>query len=79
MVKLKSCLGNGHCVLEMPTGTGKTVALLSLILAFQYKHTGILHMYACARRVTHLCLCTSTQMIEMIAIMRWVMDIFTLT
>src|SRR6266496_2319768 len=25
----------GHCVLEMPSGTGKTVSLLSLIIAYQ--------------------------------------------
>jgi DNA excision repair protein ERCC-2 len=25
----------GHCVLEMPSGTGKTVTLLSLIVAYQ--------------------------------------------
>lgn len=25
----------GHCVLEMPSGTGKTVSLLSLIVAYQ--------------------------------------------
>ena len=25
----------GHCVLEMPCGTGKTVSLLSLIVAYQ--------------------------------------------
>ena len=24
----------GHCVLEMPSGTGKTVSLLSLIVAY---------------------------------------------
>lgn len=27
--------GKGHCVLEMPSGTGKTVSLLSLIVAYQ--------------------------------------------
>ena len=36
MSKLKSTLHGGHCLLEMPTGTGKTVSLLSLILSFQY-------------------------------------------
>ena len=25
----------GHCVLEMPSGTGKTVSLLSLIVSYQ--------------------------------------------
>jgi len=24
----------GHCVLEMPSGTGKTISLLSLIIAY---------------------------------------------
>jgi DNA excision repair protein ERCC-2 len=27
--------GKGHCVLEMPSGTGKTVSLLSLIVSYQ--------------------------------------------
>lgn len=31
-----STLQQGHCVLEMPSGTGKTVSLLSLIVAYQY-------------------------------------------
>ena len=26
----------GHCLLEMPTGTGKTVCLLSLITSYQF-------------------------------------------
>jgi Rad3-related DNA helicase len=25
----------GHCLLEMPSGTGKTISLLSLIVAYQ--------------------------------------------
>ncbi|KAJ3190371.1 hypothetical protein HDU85_000667 [Gaertneriomyces sp. JEL0708] len=28
----------GHCLLEMPSGTGKTVSLLSLIVAYQHHH-----------------------------------------
>jgi DNA excision repair protein ERCC-2 len=36
MCDLKRTLdANGHCVLEMPSGTGKTVSLLSLIVAYQ--------------------------------------------
>lgn len=36
MTDLKRTLdANGHCVLEMPSGTGKTVSLLSLIVAYQ--------------------------------------------
>ncbi|KAK9146708.1 hypothetical protein Sjap_006611 [Stephania japonica] len=35
MVELKRGLdAKGHCLLEMPTGTGKTIALLSLILSY---------------------------------------------
>lgn len=38
----------GPCVLEMPTGTGKTVSLLSLITSYQaqYEQTGKL-IYCC--------------------------------
>ena len=38
MLYLKKTLdnGGGHCCLEMPTGTGKTVCLLSLITSYQY-------------------------------------------
>nr|WCZ58321.1 general transcription and DNA repair factor IIH helicase subunit [Paratrimastix eleionoma] len=36
MVKLKEAIeAHGHCLLEMPSGTGKTAALLSLILSMQ--------------------------------------------
>ncbi|KAG9300434.1 hypothetical protein G9A89_010059 [Geosiphon pyriformis] len=36
MVDLKKALdAGGHCLLEMPSGTGKTVSLLSLIVAYQ--------------------------------------------
>lgn len=36
MTDLKKTLDhNGHCVLEMPSGTGKTVSLLSLIVSYQ--------------------------------------------
>lgn len=29
------CFAQGHGVLEMPSGTGKTISLLSLIVAYQ--------------------------------------------
>ena len=32
-------LFQGHCVLEMPCGTGKTIALLSLIIAYHLVST----------------------------------------
>lgn len=36
MVELKRTLdARGHCLLEMPTGTGKTITLLSLITSYQ--------------------------------------------
>ncbi|KAG5958680.1 TFIIH/NER complex ATP-dependent 5'-3' DNA helicase subunit [Claviceps arundinis] len=34
-VRLETLDAGGHCVLEMPSGTGKTVSLLSLIVAYQ--------------------------------------------
>lgn len=33
--QLETLDAGGHCVLEMPSGTGKTVSLLSLIVAYQ--------------------------------------------
>jgi DNA excision repair protein ERCC-2 len=35
---LTSILSQGHCVLEMPSGTGKTVSLLSLIVSYMQVH-----------------------------------------
>lgn len=35
MTSLKTTLdGEGHAILEMPTGTGKTISLLSLIVSY---------------------------------------------
>ena len=34
----RSLDSNGHCLLEMPSGTGKTITLLSLIVAYQQFH-----------------------------------------
>ena len=34
-VARRSLTSQGHCVLEMPSGTGKTVSLLSLIISYQ--------------------------------------------
>ncbi|GMJ01133.1 ULTRAVIOLET HYPERSENSITIVE 6, ARABIDOPSIS THALIANA XERODERMA PIGMENTOSUM GROUP D [Hibiscus trionum] len=37
MIELKRALdAKGHCLLEMPTGTGKTIALLSLITSYSF-------------------------------------------
>ncbi|XP_068658392.1 general transcription and DNA repair factor IIH helicase subunit XPD [Aristolochia californica] len=39
MLDLKRALdAKGHCLLEMPTGTGKTIALLSLIISYALSH-----------------------------------------
>jgi DNA excision repair protein ERCC-2 len=39
MCELKSGLDRkGHCVFEMPSGTGKTITLLSLIIAYMKRH-----------------------------------------
>lgn len=39
MVELKTIIdSNGHGLLEMPSGTGKTITILSLILAYQEAH-----------------------------------------
>lgn len=53
MVDVKRALdARGHCVLEMPTGTGKTIALLSLIISYflskPQSHTKLLY---CTRTV----------------------------
>ena len=39
MLELKRSLeAGGHALLEMPSGTGKTVSLLSLIVAYMHYH-----------------------------------------
>ncbi len=39
----------GHCVLEMPSGTGKTVSLLSLIVAYQQYYQEHRKLIYCSR------------------------------
>eukprot|EP00250_Pteridium_aquilinum_P029890 c40291_g1_i1 orf=377-2647(-) len=53
MVELKRALdARGHCLLEMPTGTGKTITLLSLITSYQLAHpTGCGKLIYCTRTV----------------------------
>ena len=41
----------GHCVLEMPSGTGKTVSLLSLIVAYQQYYPEHRKLIYCSRMV----------------------------
>ncbi|CAF4886349.1 unnamed protein product, partial [Rotaria magnacalcarata] len=39
MQELKRGLDHkGHCILEMPSGTGKTITLLSLIIAYMKRY-----------------------------------------
>lgn len=53
MVELKRALdARGHCLLEMPTGTGKTIALLSLITSYALsKPSNPIKLIYCTRTV----------------------------
>ncbi|KAL2925475.1 General transcription and DNA repair factor IIH helicase subunit XPD [Bienertia sinuspersici] len=53
MVELKRALdAKGHCLLEMPTGTGKTIALLSLITSYTLsKPSNPIKLVYCTRTV----------------------------
>lgn len=45
----------GHCLLEMPSGTGKTTTLLSLIVAYMKAHPlEITKLVYCSRTVPEL-------------------------
>jgi len=55
MLELKNALdAKGHCMLEMPTGTGKTVSLLSLITSYQYAHPEVGKLVYCTRTVPEM-------------------------
>lgn len=55
MRALKQSLdAGGHCLLEMPTGTGKTVCLLSLITSYQYANPGCGKLVYCTRTVPEM-------------------------
>ncbi|PWN51957.1 putative RAD3-DNA helicase/ATPase [Violaceomyces palustris] len=55
MTDLKRTLdANGHCVLEMPSGTGKTVSLLSLIVSYQKFHPAARKLIYCSRTVPEI-------------------------
>ncbi|GLT37015.1 hypothetical protein SLA2020_113590 [Shorea laevis] len=53
MIELKRALdAKGHCLLEMPTGTGKTIALLSLITSYSLsKPESPIKLIYCTRTV----------------------------
>lgn len=44
----------GHCVLEMPSGTGKTVSLLSLIVAYQQSFPEPRKLIYCSRTMSEI-------------------------
>lgn len=55
MCELKRALdAKGNCVLEMPTGTGKTVTLFSLITSYQYAHPEVGRLIYCTRTVPEM-------------------------
>jgi DNA excision repair protein ERCC-2 len=52
MVDLKRTLdARGHCLLEMPTGTGKTITLLSLITSYMLANPSVGKLIYCTRTV----------------------------
>ncbi|KAL8914774.1 MAG: hypothetical protein Q9171_000610 [Xanthocarpia ochracea] len=55
MCDLKRTLdAGGHCVLEMPSGTGKTVSLLSLIVAYQMYYPEHRKLIYCSRTMSEI-------------------------
>ncbi|KAH8677268.1 putative excision repair protein rhp3 [Xylariales sp. PMI_506] len=55
MCDLKKTLdASGHCVLEMPSGTGKTVSLLSLIVAYQQHYPEHRKLIYCSRTMSEI-------------------------
>lgn len=55
MSDLKRTLdAGGHCVLEMPSGTGKTVSLLSLIVAYQQHYPEHRKLIYCSRTMSEI-------------------------
>ncbi|KAF1810780.1 putative TFIIH complex helicase Rad3 [Eremomyces bilateralis CBS 781.70] len=55
MCDLKRTLdAGGHCVLEMPSGTGKTVSLLSLIIAYQQNSPEKRKLIYCSRTMSEI-------------------------
>jgi DNA excision repair protein ERCC-2 len=55
MLELKRTLDSeGHAILEMPTGTGKTVCLLSLILSFIKQKKPNFKLVYCTRTIVEM-------------------------
>mmetsp|Transcript_7573 Transcript_7573/g.11358 ORF Transcript_7573/g.11358 Transcript_7573/m.11358 type:complete len:191 (-) Transcript_7573:2296-2868(-) len=59
MIELKTILdANGDGLLEMPTGTGKTICLLSLIIAYKHAHPEkVKKLIYCTRTVSEMDQC----------------------
>eukprot|EP00903_Cladosiphon_okamuranus_P005999 g5919.t1 len=58
MLELKRSLdAKGHCLLEMPTGTGKTVCLIALITSYQFAHPEVGKLIYCTRTVPEMMKC----------------------
>lgn len=56
MLELKRTLdAKGHCLLEMPSGTGKTATLLSLIVAYMFDRPEVIRkLIYCSRTVPEI-------------------------
>ena len=55
MLELKRSLdARGHSMLEMPTGTGKTITLLSLITSYQRAHPEMGKLLYCTRTIPEM-------------------------
>lgn len=55
MVELKKTLdAKGHCLLEMPSGTGKTVTILAFIISYQQVHPDRAKLIYCSRTVPEI-------------------------
>ncbi|KJE90279.1 hypothetical protein CAOG_08527 [Capsaspora owczarzaki ATCC 30864] len=55
MLELKRSIdAKGHCVLEMPSGTGKTISLLSLIISHQMVNPQMGKLIYCSRTVPEI-------------------------
>eukprot|EP00124_Ichthyophonus_hoferi_P004383 Ihof_evm1s474 gene=Ihof_evmTU1s474 len=55
MLELKRTLdARGHCLLEMPSGTGKTITLLALIVAYQRANPKMGKLVYCSRTVPEI-------------------------
>ena len=58
MLNLKKAIDDkGHALLEMPTGTGKTVCLISLITSYQFQFPQTGKLIYCTRTVPEMVKC----------------------